>query len=250
MSINNTYTSSSSSSHSNIKPKRSRIRTRDPSKSYGIILLKYTEILLIQRKDSFGFIDCVKNRGIESYIHQSFVTLTKEEATKLQVLTFEELVDQVCKNTPSPKRILEWKENFNNMNIRSKVRQLKHLQHETDWDIPKGHPEKFETNIECALRELHEETGFTTHQLDIIPNTEFHETFTGTNGQQYENIYYIGVLKHQTNWTVMPRLTHETRQLKWWDLTDSFIPWKTYQSSKITLIKNVLSWLNHNINIS
>ncbi len=33
------------------------------------------------------------------------------------------------------------------------------MRHTDRWDLPKGHVDPNETNLECALRELKEETG-------------------------------------------------------------------------------------------
>ncbi len=33
------------------------------------------------------------------------------------------------------------------------------MRHPTRWDLPKGHVDPGETDLECALRELEEETG-------------------------------------------------------------------------------------------
>ena len=41
------------------------------------------------------------------------------------------------------------------------------LKHSHRYDFPKGHIETGETELECALRELEEETGLTTAQITI-----------------------------------------------------------------------------------
>jgi bis(5'-nucleosidyl)-tetraphosphatase len=43
------------------------------------------------------------------------------------------------------------------------------MKHPTRWDLPKGHVDPGETNIECALRELGEETGIQERHLKIDP---------------------------------------------------------------------------------
>ncbi len=45
------------------------------------------------------------------------------------------------------------------------------MHHATRYDIPKGHIDPGETQIECALRELEEETGITSD--DIVLDTDF-----------------------------------------------------------------------------
>ena len=41
------------------------------------------------------------------------------------------------------------------------------MKHHDRWDIPKGHVDDGETEIQCALRELREETAITEKQLSI-----------------------------------------------------------------------------------
>ena len=41
------------------------------------------------------------------------------------------------------------------------------MRHKTRWDLPKGHVDPGETDIECALRELVEETGITAEDIEL-----------------------------------------------------------------------------------
>lgn len=49
-------------------------------------------------------------------------------------------------------------------------RQFLLMKHPTRWDLPKGHVEEGETEIETAVREMHEETGFSPEQVRIAPD--------------------------------------------------------------------------------
>ena len=50
------------------------------------------------------------------------------------------------------------------------------------WGLPKGHVEEYETNVECALRETHEETGIILKATDL---GRAHSVFNG------DGVYYI-----------------------------------------------------------
>lgn len=41
------------------------------------------------------------------------------------------------------------------------------MKHPSRWDLPKGHVDPGETDIECALRELEEETGIAADDIDV-----------------------------------------------------------------------------------
>ena len=53
------------------------------------------------------------------------------------------------------------------------------MKHPRRWDLPKGHVDAGETELQCALRELYEETGIAAEDIEIDP------TFS------YENRYMV-----------------------------------------------------------
>lgn len=53
------------------------------------------------------------------------------------------------------------------------IEQFLLMRHADRWDLPKGHVDAGETDIECALRELVEETGITADDIDIDPDFLF-----------------------------------------------------------------------------
>jgi 8-oxo-dGTP pyrophosphatase MutT (NUDIX family) len=47
------------------------------------------------------------------------------------------------------------------------------MRHTNRWDLPKGHLDPGETEIDCALRELREETGIAAADVDVEPGFRF-----------------------------------------------------------------------------
>jgi len=47
------------------------------------------------------------------------------------------------------------------------------MKHSDRWDLPKGNMDPGETELECALRELHEETGIGQDVIEIDPQFRF-----------------------------------------------------------------------------
>jgi len=47
------------------------------------------------------------------------------------------------------------------------------MRHPTRWDLPKGHVDPGETDLECALRELEEETGIGVDAIQLDPTFRF-----------------------------------------------------------------------------
>ena len=54
------------------------------------------------------------------------------------------------------------------------------MQHPTRWDLPKGHVDPGESEMECALRELDEETGIKESQIEIDENFRYDHLYTVT----------------------------------------------------------------------
>jgi 8-oxo-dGTP pyrophosphatase MutT (NUDIX family) len=62
------------------------------------------------------------------------------------------------------------------------------------WEIPKGRIERNESNLDCALRELKEETGIDTNMMKILPDIKpFIDEFTHM-GVRYNSYYYTGIV--------------------------------------------------------
>lgn len=47
------------------------------------------------------------------------------------------------------------------------------MRHADRWDLPKGHLDSGETELQCALRELAEETGIETFDVKLDPDFRF-----------------------------------------------------------------------------
>ena len=58
------------------------------------------------------------------------------------------------------------------------------MKHADRWDLPKGHVDPGETDMEAALRELEEETGFAEDELQIDPDFCYEERYT-VSGKRY-----------------------------------------------------------------
>ncbi len=51
------------------------------------------------------------------------------------------------------------------------------MQHPHRWDLPKGHVDEGETELQCALRELEEETGITAADIEVDPVFLFEHSY-------------------------------------------------------------------------
>lgn len=75
------------------------------------------------------------------------------------------------------------------------------MKHKDRWDLPKGHVDGDENEMQCALRELDEETGITKEQIEIDPDFRFSLQYevqykrTGGIKMLKEVVIFLGRLK-------------------------------------------------------
>ena len=92
------------------------------------------------------------------------------------------------------------------------------MQHPDRWDLPKGHVDRGETDLDCAFRELEEETGILRDAVQLDPEFEFvHHYYVQsarTAGQRKLKVLkiYLGRLLKDVNL----QLT-EHQGAKWFD---------------------------------
>ncbi|MCI0360657.1 MAG: NUDIX domain-containing protein [Planctomycetaceae bacterium] len=53
------------------------------------------------------------------------------------------------------------------------IREFLLMRHADRWDLPKGHVDPGETEAQCALREVREETGISASDLELIDGFRF-----------------------------------------------------------------------------
>ena len=98
---------------------------------------------------------------------------------------------------------------------------------EPEWGFPKGRRNYKEKDIECALREFEEETGYSVDDLKIIENIlPLEEIFTGSNYKSYKHKYYIA----QLDKSIQPKNKFQETEV-------SSIVWKTFDKA-INMIRS------------
>ena len=246
-----------------------------PITSCGVILFKNNEnfnekdklddryrYLLIQRKDTLGFIEFLRGKYRETdykYIQQLLEMMTVCEIDKLKKHTFDELWNILWFNRNMNHYKNEYEESKNKFN-RIKERKENSLEElimksnityiEKDWGFPKGRRNLRETDYDCALREFEEETGYQREEYNVLKNTApIEEVFYGSNGIKYKHTYYIGQSNKDIELKIDPENFHQCTEISkvgWFSLAESLQKIRHYNEEKKKVLKKVNKLLKNN----
>lgn len=128
------------------------------------------------------------------------------------------------------------------------------LYEEPEWGFPKGRREINETDLDCALREFYEETGYKDEVLppglnarkhsQIIENVApFEETFMGSNYKTYRHRYYLMNMDYDYSQQWSPTITNETSAICWMPFLQALNSIRQYNLEKRKLLICVNSLL-------
>ena len=247
-----------------------------PIISYGVILYDNireggpTRYLMIQRKDTIGFIEFMRGKYDMynyNYMSQIFRIMTRTERNNIVYKDFDELWDMLwfkSKGKSNKNNINEYnisKDKFDRLKkgitINNTIITLKYINNNTpfvyntpEWGFPKGRRNLYETDIRCAMREFEEETNIKSENYKIIDyNKTFIETFYGTNNIKYRHIYYLGKLT--TNITVYIDKNNinqmsEIGNIKWYSYNDGYSKIRSYNTEKKKVFRYIHNYLKKN----
>jgi 8-oxo-dGTP pyrophosphatase MutT (NUDIX family) len=170
------------------------------------------QVLMIQRKDSLGFMDIMRGKyrlNDPDYISKQLRGMTIKERKRLLDDDFDEIWNDLWGGDAetsqryahnkhiSKDKLMQLREGIENSNgekitLVNLLRQEPALYQTPEWGFPKGRRDLYESDIKCAYRELGEETGILEEDLFKVMNVApFIEQFYGSNNIHYRHTYYI-----------------------------------------------------------
>ena len=241
-----------------------------PNISMGVItylehLDRETEFLMVKRKDTYGYVDLIRGKypiNDIDYIKMLFEIMTVSEKESIRETPFCDLWYGLWRNIQDVKYKTEYHKSHEKFvslvnGIHSKDGTLYTLNSiidntttewiEEEWGFPKGKRNSNERGIQCAIREFVEETGYDDYHLNIVTNIlPFTETFIGSNGKMYKNLYYIG------NYTgsdidILDRFQKsEISDMKWVPESNIKDILRPYDNRKLDIIMKISAMLKGN----
>jgi 8-oxo-dGTP pyrophosphatase MutT (NUDIX family) len=185
-----------------------------PITSYGLIVFRKTtkgnQYLMIRRKDSFGYIDFIRGKYITHNIEQ-----IKEIINEMSLSEKKRIIDSsdfydLWKQLWGINNILQYKGeevssakkyetlkggiivDGTNITLSDLINDSITSWDETEWEFPKGRKNFQEKDLDCAIREFQEETGYNMKHIHVIENiVPYEETFIGNNNKSYKHKYYL-----------------------------------------------------------
>jgi len=174
--------------------------------------LKEIKFLMIQRRDSLGFIEIMRGKykiTDYNYIKYHINSMTKKEHEKILSQDFDTLwlglwgvpkeQSQNYKNDKESSRnkfeLLRngiQDESGRIVTLSQIISEVKEPWDTPEWGFPKGRRDPYETELQCAFRELKEETSIDEKDIIFIKNLEaISETFFGSNHIDYCHKYFL-----------------------------------------------------------
>ena len=247
---------------------------KNPIISNGIIVYKEgdregeAQFLMIRRKDTLGFVEFIRGKYPvynQAYVQRLIDEMTLDEKHRLQNQTFSELWKNVwgdylnskyqneeavsCDRFNMLKSGIKLNRNGGshytlNMLIANSSTQWT----EAEWGFPKGRRNYHEKDIDCALREFSEETGYNQNRLTIIQNIiPYEEIFMGSNVKTYKHKYYVACMqcpnKLPSESSPIFQKT-EVSKMGWFTYEDCIARMRPYNLEKISILRKLNNALN------
>ena len=208
--------------------------------------------LMVQRKDTMGFIDFVrgkypslepeKSAMLKIYLSE----MTCEERMRLRYDGFDQIWNAMWKNHASKSYISEYVEcrrKYDTLDILGLLDSTQCRWTEQEYGFPKGRKNIRESDESCAIREFCEESGYRRHEIRMLPHEPFEEVFRGTNGIRYRHVYYLAeVLKHVQKPRMDPsniQQVGEIRNVGWFTLDQCMQIIRPYDTAKKQILAKV-----------
>ena len=239
---------------------------KNPITSLGIIIFNdenykkdnsnEIEYLMIRRKDSLGFVDFLRGKYPlfnKRYLLNIISEMTNEEKNKLLNNDFDNLWEELWGDYIGVQYRGEEKvskEKFNSLKLgitllhdEYTLESLINLSNtswkDPEWGFAKGRRNFQEKDLNCALREFEEETGYNKNSIKLIQNLlPLEEVFTGSNYKSYKHKYYIAKLDKSIN-PISSYQKSEVSKVEWLVLNYGLKIIRPYNLERIDILKKV-----------
>lgn len=226
---------------------------KKPITSLGIVCVRYTtdyEYLLIQRKDSLGYVDFLRgkyNEHNDYQINHIISEMTDQEIDNITTKNYRELWDKLW-NKVNEKYEQKNEDKYNYIKENKSYLLKYNSWTEPEWGFPKGRRNFKEKDLECALREFEEETGYDKKYINIVKNVNpFDEIFTGSNFKSYKHKYYLAKINYEYSLDDVNFQKSEIGNMGWFTYEDAVKKIRNYNIEKIEILTAIRRLLHNKL---
>ena len=216
------------------------------------------EYLMIQRRDSIGFVDFMRGKyrvGDNEYIYRQIEGMTRDERERLINKPFDALWDDLWglpqegfhayrAEREHARQKLEALKSAT-PSLADMIHSIPVVYSTPEWGFPKGRRDMHESEYACAMREFYEETNLS--EKDIVPirnMAPLAETFIGSNSIHYSHKYFMAYVRPESATrvamvpeSVNPYMTREIGDIRWCSLEDAIALIRPTHVEKLSVLK-------------
>ena len=232
---------------------------KHPITSVGLISFRMfnnkLQYLMIRRKHSLGFVEFMRGKYPlynYNYLLNIFNEMSVYEKEKIRNSSFDELWNYLWGENVGIQYRGEEKtsrEKYESLIIGIETKESYNLELlinnsemawiEPEWGFPKGRRNFQEKDLNCALREFEEETGYLKSNVKLVQNIiPYEEIFTGSNMKSYKHKYFLGFIDPSIKTTNTFQET-EVSEVKWLNYTECIEKIRPYNLEKINILNKV-----------
>lgn len=218
------------------------------------------KFLLIEKKYSLNYIEFIRGKYDKNDVNKltkMFKLMSKNEINIIKKSKnlpnlWSSLWNKTAKKKIYQKEFNESNEKFNylvNNNILNQLLTIISSFNSPEWELPKGRKNINEKNLECAIREVKEETNIDNSSYNILNITNnFQDIFFGTNDILYKHIYYLSILNNEVKLDNIDfKNNKEVNSIKFVTIDQLSNYIRYYNNSKLELLNKIFLFL---INLS
>jgi ADP-ribose pyrophosphatase YjhB (NUDIX family) len=247
-------------------------KCKNPITSYGIILVdQYHRMLMIRRKDTYGYVDYVRGRYSLADNDQLCILIdemTCDEKAHIKSIKTADDITQTWRKlwghkTASAGRRYRHEESHahkvmkrsvnaymgssNQLDIKRSNNKISQLCNESktrwvepEWGFPKGKQDSSDVDdLMTAKREFTEETGFDIDTIQIVANIKpIEEVYIGSDNRIYKHKYYLAFDQHEDRCLDNYQQT-EVSKLEWKSFQEAIDTQRDPSNSKVNVVRLV-----------
>lgn len=226
--------------------------------------MKSIQFLLVRRKHSLGYMEFVRGKYLKDNIDgitYLFQQMTPLEINKLKTMEFEDIWNDmwggdIKKISLNKKEYIDSKYKFDclktnidvELGLNFYANHVKPYYNTPEWGFTKGRKSRGESDLECAIREFCEETGYEPDHINIMSDVSpIVEDIIGTNGISYRHIYFLAEDISENTPSINEHNKNEIGDIGYFIFDDAYQLLRDYHVEKRSILRNVFMYFINEI---